>query len=88
MDAETADDRAAAEAPVAIAPETRVGTLLEAYPALLPVFVGNGFAPLANPLMRKTVARGVSVAQACRMHGVDLEDFLDRLRSAARVGRA
>jgi hypothetical protein len=33
--------------------------------------------------MRKTVARGVSVAQACRMHGVDLERFLGRLRQAA-----
>ena len=82
MDAETADDRAATAFRPPIAAEARVGDLLEAYPALLPVFVGSGFAALANPLLRRTVARGVSVAQACRMHGVDLERFLGRLRTA------
>ena len=86
MDTETEDDRMAAAWRPPIAPETRVGPLLEAYPALLPVFVSSGFAPLANPVLRRTVARGVSVAQACRMHGVDLEGFLGRLRSAARFG--
>jgi hypothetical protein len=82
MDTPNADDRAAAARRPEIAPETRVGDLLEAYPALLQVFVGSGFAPLANPLMRRTLARGVRVAQACRMHGVEMEDFLNRLRRA------
>jgi hypothetical protein len=49
------------------------------------VFVGNGFAPLANPILRRTLARGVSVAQACRMHGVEIEGFLGRLRQAAEA---
>jgi hypothetical protein len=88
MDAETADDRAAASWRPPIEAGTLVGDLLEAYPALLPVFVGNGFAPLANPVLRATVARGVSVGQACRMHGVDIEGFLGRLRQAvAAAGR-
>ena len=39
--------------------------------------------PLLNPVLRRTVARGVSVAQACRMHGVEMEGFLNRLRQAA-----
>ena len=81
MDTQNADDRAAAAAP-AIGPGARVGDLLDAYPALLPIFVGSGFAPLANCMMRRTLARGVSVSQACRMHGVDLETFLGRLRRA------
>jgi uncharacterized protein DUF1858/uncharacterized protein DUF542/NnrS protein len=83
MNTETAEDRAASSYRPPIAPETRVGALLEAYPGLLPVFVASGFAPLANPVLRRTLARGVSVGQACRMHGVDLEGFLGRLRSAA-----
>ncbi|HEV8200706.1 MAG TPA: DUF542 domain-containing protein [Candidatus Polarisedimenticolia bacterium] len=82
MDTRNADDRDAAATP-AIGPGARVADLLDAYPALLPVFVGSGFAPLANPVLRRTLARGVSVAQACRMHGVDLESFLGRLRRAA-----
>jgi uncharacterized protein DUF1858/uncharacterized protein DUF542/NnrS protein len=86
MDSETAEDRAAAGWRPPIAPETRVGDLLDAYPALLPVFVGSGFAPLANPVLRRTLARGVSISQACRMHGVDLEGFLGRLRSAKDAG--
>jgi hypothetical protein len=81
MDTQNDDDRAAAASP-AIDPGARVGELLDAYPALLPVFVSSGFAPLANPVLRRTLARGVSVAQACRMHGVDLETFLRRLRQA------
>ena len=85
MNAETADDREARRWRPPIAATTRVGDLLEAYPALLPVFVTSGFAPLANPLLRSTVARGVSVAQACRMHGVEIEGFLGRLRQAAEA---
>ena len=59
-----------------------VGDLLIAYPGLLPVFVGGGFAALANPVLRRTLARGVSIAQACRMHGVDLDAFIGRLAEA------
>jgi len=66
-----------------IAPATRVGDLLSAYPGLLPVFVGRGFTALANPLLRRTFARQVSIGQACRMHGVDVEGFLQELSEAA-----
>jgi len=82
MNAPTADDRAAAAYRPPIAAEARVGDLLQAYPALLPVFVGSGFAALGNPVLRRTLARGVSVAQACRMHGVEVEGFLRRLRDS------
>jgi hypothetical protein len=82
VNAPTPEDVAAAGWKPPIAPEARVGDLLAAYPALLPVFVGSGFAALANPLLRRTLARGVSVAQACRMHGVELQAFLARLRDA------
>lgn len=87
LNTETAEDAAAAGWRPPIASDTKVGDLLTAYPGLLPIFVGAGFAPLANPLLRRTLARGVSVAMACRMHGVDLERFLARLAEAkARLG--
>jgi uncharacterized protein involved in response to NO len=70
-----------------VAPGTKVGDLLLAYPGLLPVFVGHGFTALANPLLRKTLAKQVSLGQACRMHGVDLDSFLKELTEAARRGR-
>jgi uncharacterized protein involved in response to NO len=71
-----------------IAEATKVGDLLTAYPALLPVFVGHGFTALANPLLRKTLARQVSVRQACRMHGVEVEGFLKELSETTRKQRA
>jgi hypothetical protein len=87
LDTETADEVAAAGWRPPIASETKVGDLLAAYPGLLPTFVANGFAALANPVLRRTVARGVSVAQACRMHGIDVQGFLGQLAEArARLG--
>ncbi|HEU5181115.1 MAG TPA: DUF542 domain-containing protein [Candidatus Polarisedimenticolia bacterium] len=71
-----------------VAAATKVGDLLLAYPGLLPVFVSHGFTALANPVMRRTVARQVSLGQACRMHGVDLERFLKELSETAGRLRA
>ncbi len=65
-----------------ILPETSVGALLEARPDLLEVFVENGFTQLANPVLRRTFARYVSIARACRMHGVDCDRLLAQLRAA------
>lgn len=75
-------------APVAYAPgsaieaEHRVGEILDAHPELLDTFLGLGFRPLANPLLRKTVARQVSVAQACRQLGCNLGEVLAALNQA------
>jgi hypothetical protein len=64
-----------------------VGDLLAAYPGLLPVFVSHGFSALSNPVLRRTMARQVSIGQACRMHGVDLDRFLEKLSEAkSRLG--
>ena len=83
LDATTVEtSRVAWLPPVAAA--TKVGDLLLAYPGLLPVFVSHGFTALANPVLRRSVARQVSLGQACRMHGVDLERFLRELSDAAR----
>lgn len=66
-----------------ITPQTRVAAVLERYPQTLEVFLSHGFAPLANPILRKTMAKVVTIEQACRREGVDMEELLRDLRRAA-----
>lgn len=62
-----------------IVAEDRVGHVLTLYPRLLDTFVSFGFTPLRNPLLRKTLARRVTIAQACRMVDVDILKLLEAL---------
>jgi hypothetical protein len=64
-----------------------VADVLETYPELQPVFLSFGFTPLANPLLRRMLAGTVTVGQACRFLGQDVEELLHAL-SAARAGHA
>ena len=66
---------------ITIAPNTRVGDVLNRYPQSLDVFLKHGFTPLSNPVLRRTMARVVTVEQACRREGVDMNVLLDELRS-------
>jgi hypothetical protein len=65
--------------------EHRVGDILDRYPVLLDTFLAFGFRPLANPLLRRTLAGRITVAQACRLAGVDATALLEAL-NAARDG--
>jgi hypothetical protein len=65
-----------------IAASHRVGEVLDHHPELLSTFVSFGFTPLTNPLLRKTVARLVTVGAACRSQGVDTEKLLAALNIA------
>jgi hypothetical protein len=58
------------------------GRVLERFPDLFPVFAANGFAALANPRLRATLARVVTIEQACRRMGVRLDEFLKALNQA------
>jgi hypothetical protein len=60
----------------------RVGEVLEHHPALLDTFVRLGFKLLASPVLRKTVARYVTIEQACRQLGKDQQEVLAALNSA------
>jgi hypothetical protein len=64
-----------------IAPQTKVGDVLAHYPQSLQIFLRHGFGPLANPVLRKTMARVVTIEQACRREGVNLGDLLAELRN-------
>jgi hypothetical protein len=78
--------RPAAAAPVVpgepITAAHRVGEVLDRYPELLSTFVSFGFAPLTNPLLRKTVARLVSIEKACRGQNVETDKVLVALNIA------
>lgn len=62
-----------------IGPESYVGEVLERHPELLDVFLNSGFKPLANPVLRNTVARTVTIKRACRLMNVDVDSFLEAL---------
>lgn len=63
-----------------ITPNTRVADVLASYPRSLEIFVRYGFTPLRNPVLRRTMARAITIEQACRRGGVDLSELLKRLR--------
>ena len=70
---------------VDITPQTRVADVLARYPQSLSVFLRNGFSPLANPVLRKTMARVVTLEQACRREGVNLDELLRELSKLREV---
>ena len=64
-----------------ISPTVNVGEVLERYPQSLEVFVRHGFTPLRNPVLRKTMARVITIEQACRREGVDMSELLRELNA-------
>jgi Domain of unknown function (DUF1858) len=63
--------------------QTKVSDVLAHYPQSLRIFLDHGFSPLANPVLRKTMARVVTLDQACRREGVDIDELLIELREMA-----
>ncbi len=66
-----------------ISPQTKVGELLEAYPQLEAVLIelAPAFEKLGNPVLRRTVARVTSLAQAARVGGISVIELVKRLRN-------
>jgi hypothetical protein len=63
-----------------------VGEVLDRHPELLETFLSLGFRPLANPLLRQTVARHVRIGQACRQLGREPGPVLEALNQARTAG--
>jgi len=65
-------------------PETRVGPLLDEHPELEEVLVGLSpeYRRLANPILRRTVARVATLAQVARVGGLPVPDLVNALRRA------
>jgi len=79
-------ERAAAAPPPAaptIDPDMRVGEILARWPEAVDVFVGHGFASLANPEHREQVKQmPVTLRMACQKHNVDLDYMVSELNEA------
>ncbi len=69
--------------PDRIAADDKVGQIVEWFPATLEVLLSRGFTPLANPFLRRTLAKAVSVRMAAARQGVDLPVLLKELNAAA-----
>jgi hypothetical protein len=54
-------------------------SVLAIYPALSRSFVEHGFSAITNPHLRATVARVITVGQACRRMNVNAEHFVAEL---------
>lgn len=67
--------------PTMITGDHKVGQVVDWYPATIEVLRSHGFTQITNPVMRRTVARHVSIAQAAEMKGVDLPTLLADLNA-------
>ena len=65
-----------------ITPQTKVGELLKTYPQLedMLIEIAPAFKKLRNPILRKTVAKVTSLAQAARVGSVSVTELIQRLR--------
>jgi hypothetical protein len=72
----------------AIQPQDQVAAVLDDEPRLLATFLANGFTPLSNPLARRTLARVVTLRQACRQLHLDEPRFVAELNDARARFRA
>lgn len=74
-------ERAAAN----ITPDSRIGELLERWPELEAVLVDLSphFKALANPVLRRTVAKVATLRQVSTVSGVPLGVLVEKLRSGA-----
>lgn len=85
--AENGQQKASPRRPLAIQADANVHDLVTAYPEALAVLIHAGFTQLASPLARQTLARAVSLRQACGMHGIDVDALVSRLRESCGLER-
>ena len=87
---------APAEAPSAppppaatIDPDMRVGEILTRWPQTVDIFVGHGFASLANPEHREQVKQiPITLRMACQRHNVDLDYMVSELNEVVAPSSA
>ncbi len=56
-----------------------VAEILEVHPELLELLINIGFKPLANPTMRNTVGRRVSIKQGAKMLNIPIKIIAQEL---------
>ncbi len=65
-----------------ITADMKVSDIIEKWPHLLAVFVESGFAALANPTARATFAKMITIKQACKVHNLGLDNFVQKLNDS------
>jgi hypothetical protein len=70
---------------LSIQPETKLDAIIAAYPGLESLLLEllPSFAAIQTPLLRKTVARTLTLEQAATSSGASLPDVVRKLRQAA-----
>jgi hypothetical protein len=63
---------------------SRVADVLAIGPCVESVFLRFGFDRILDPVARRTLARAVTLAQACTLKGVDTGTFIASLRLLSR----
>ena len=63
-----------------------VEDVLTKHPETMDVFVKQGhcFGLLANPVARKSLAKLVTIGQACKLHFIDLEKLIKELNEVVK----
>lgn len=56
-----------------------VKQVLDSHPELLDILVDLGFKPLANPAMRQSVGKVVTLKQGCKLINLPLEQLVNEL---------
>lgn len=71
-----------------ITPKTKIYDLLEAWPGLEDTLIEMApeFSRLKNPVLRRTIARVTTVAQAAIVGGLNVEKLVNALREKAGQG--
>ena len=54
--------------------------VLDSHPELLDILVDLGFKPLANPAMRQSVGKVVTLIQGCKLINLPLEQLVNELQ--------
>ncbi|MGH2087102.1 DUF1858 domain-containing protein [Aerococcus urinaeequi] len=57
-----------------------VKQVLDSHPGLLDILVDLGFKPLANPAMRQSVGKVVTLKQGCKLINLPLEQLVNELQ--------
>ena len=73
------------QGPGNITPDSKIGELLERWPGLEAVLVelSPHFKALANPVLRRTVAKVATLRQVSTVSGVSLSVLVEKLRASA-----
>lgn len=67
--------------PIKINPKTKISVLIKSNALVVETLVAFNphFSKLRNPILRNLLARRVSISDACKIGGCNIDDFLDKM---------